>query len=133
MEKQPFTPAGVLALQQWLYQLPTPQFHMEINAMEADFEAWSLAYLELDANQLTFYNQLSSVAQNNLAHVIKLAARFKKPISLVQLQSSGDPEPEPEPGEDKLFKPKSSLAITSDNHGNDVVEGEVEIEVTYIS
>ena len=131
MQKQPFTPAGVLALQQWLYELPPLEFDAEILAMETDFEAWSLAHLELDTNQITFYNQLSAIAQYNLAYTITLAAMFKKPVSLVQLvQKSNESEP---PEEDKLFKPKSSLTITSDSEGNDVVEGDVEIEVTYIS
>lgn len=56
MEKQLFTPAEVLALQQWLYQLPTAAFNARILAMENNFEAWSLVHLELDANQYIFYN-----------------------------------------------------------------------------
>ena len=131
MEKQTFTPAGVLALQEWLYELPSVEFDVEILAMETDFEAWSLAHLELDSNQLTFYSQLSVVAKYNLAYTITLAAMFKKPISLVQIvQKSDDPEPT---DEGKLFKPKSSITITSDSEGKDVVEGDVEIEVTYVS
>ncbi|MEJ5994388.1 hypothetical protein WG904_08160 [Pedobacter sp. Du54] len=131
MEKQPFTPAGVLALQQWLYQLPPVEFDTEILAMETDFETWSLAHLALDNNQLTFYNQLSSVAQYNLAYTITLAAMFKKPVSLVQLvQNSNEPDSSES---DKLFKPKSTITITSNSDGNDVVEGDVEIEVTYLS
>lgn len=130
MEKQPFTPAGILALQHWLYQLPPHQFSAEIAAMETDFEGWSLEHLELDAHQLIFYKQLSALARNNLAYVITLAAKFKKRISLVHVfQKNNDSEPV----EDKLFKPKNTLAVTSDNQGNDVVEGEVEIEVSYLN
>nr|MBP8067592.1 hypothetical protein [Pedobacter sp.] len=103
MEREPFTPAGVLALQEWLYQLPQLEFDAQILAMESNFEAWSLVHLELDAQQLVFYNQLSTTAKNNLAYTVTLAAAYKKPISLIQLlQKSNDPEPE----EDKLFKPK---------------------------
>ena len=129
MEKHPFTPAGVLALREWLYQLPATQFDVEILAMNNNFEAWSLAHLELTVNQLKFYNQLSGIAKNNLAYTITLGATFKKPISLVQLllkESNDDPV-------DKLFKPKSTLAITSHSNGTQEVEGEVVIEVTYIS
>ena len=82
MEKQPFTPSGVLALQQWLYQLPPLEFSEEIRAMENNFEAWSLAHLVLDAQQLIFYNQLSSTGKNNLAYNVTLAAAYKKPNSL---------------------------------------------------
>ncbi len=130
MEREPFTPAGVLALQEWLYQLPQLEFDAQILAMESNFEAWSLVHLELDAQQLVFYNQLSTTAKNNLAYTVTLAAAYKKPISLIQLvQKSNDPEPE----EDKLFKPKSTLSVTSDSNGNYEVEGELEIEVTYTS
>ena len=130
MEKQPFTPSGVLALQQWLYQLPPLEFSEEVLAMENNFEAWSLAHLALDAQQLIFYNQLSRTAKNNLAYNVTLAAAYKKPIRLVQLLQKGD---EPEPEEDKLFKPKSTLAVTSDSNGAYEVEGGLEIEVTYLS
>ncbi len=130
MEKQPFTPSGVSALQQWLYQLPQLEFNAEIQAMETSFEAWSLAHLQLDAQQLAFYSQLSGTAKNNLAYNVTLAASYKKQISLVQLvQKSNEPEPE----EDKLFKPKSTLAVTSHNDGTYEVDGEVEIEVIYTS
>ncbi len=130
MEKQPFTPSGVLALQEWLYQLPQTEFDAEILAMQTNFEAWSLAHLELDSQQLTFYKELNVTAKNNLAYNITLASAYKKPISLTQevLRSSV-----PEPESDKLFKPKSSLAITSDGEGNYEVDGEVVIEVNYIS
>jgi len=131
MEKQSFTPAGVLALQQWLYELTPFEFDIEILAMESDFEAWALAHLDLDTNQISFYNQLSVVAQYHLAYTITLAARFKKAVSLVKIvQKSNETEPLQE---DKLFKPKSSLTITSDSEGLDIVEGDVEIEVTYVS
>ena len=131
MEREPFTPDGVLALQEWLYQLPPLQFNAEILAMENDFEAWSLAHLELDPQQLIFYNQLSTVAKNNLAYNVTLAASYKKPVSLVQLlQKNNEPEP---PEDDKLFKPKSTLSVTSDSNGNHEVNGELEIEVVYIS
>ena len=130
MEKQPFTPSGVLALQQWLYQLPQLEFDAEILAMETNFEIWSLAHLALDAQQLIFYNQLGSTAKNNLAYNVTLAAAYKKSIGLVQLlQKSDDADSE----EDKLFKPKSTLAVTSDSNGGYEVEGELEIEVTYLS
>jgi len=129
MEKQPFTPSGVLALKDWLYQLPTVQFDAELLAMNNNFEAWSLAHLELNTQQIEFYNQLSGIAKNNIAYNVTLAATFKKPISLVQslLRDSGD-DPV-----DKLFKINSSLAITSDNEGSEEVEGEAVIEVTYIN
>ena len=130
MEKQPFTPSGVLALQQWLYQLPPLEFSEEILSMERNFEVWSLAHLALDEQQLIFYNQLSRTGKNNLAYNVTLAAAYKKPISLVQLLQKSD---EPEPEEDKLFKPKSTLAVTSDGNGTYEVEGELEIEVTYLS
>lgn len=130
METQPFTPAGVLALQEWLYELPQLEFDSEILAMQTDFEAWSLAHLELDTAQLAFYDQLSPTAKTNLAYTVTLAAAHKKAITLnQQVQKMVDPDPE----SDKLFKPKSSLTVTSDGEGNYEVEGEVEIEVTYIS
>ncbi len=129
MEKQPFTPSGVLALKEWLYQLPTALFDAELLAMNNNFEAWSLAHLELTAKQLEFYNQLSGIAKNNLAYNVTLAATFKKPISLEQLllkDSNDDPV-------DKLFKPGSTISITSHNDGTQNVDGEVVIEVTYIT
>lgn len=130
MEKQLFTPSGVLALQQWLYQLPQLEFDAEILAMETNFEVWSLTHLTLDAQQIIFYNQLGGTAKNNLAYNVKLAAAYKKPIRLVQLlQKSDDADSE----EDKLFKPKSTLAVTSDSNGSYEVEGELEIEVTYLN
>ena len=128
MEREPFTPAGVTALEQWLYQLPQLEFNAEIVAMETNFESWSLAHLELDTKQIAFYNQLSRTAKNNLAYTITLAATYKKPISLVQLLQGAD---ESESEEDKLFKPTSSLVVTSHNDGTYEVDGEVEIEVTY--
>lgn len=129
MEKKPFTPSGVLALKEWLYQLPTPAFEAEVIAMHRDFEAWSLTHLELTAKQLEFYDQLSEIAKNNLAYGVTLAATFKKPISLVQLLAN-DSDDDPV---DKLFKPSSSLAITSHSDGTEEVDGEMVIEVTYIS
>lgn len=130
MEKQPFTPAGILALQEWLYQLPPLEFNAEILAMETNFEAWSLTHLELDAQQQLFYIKLSRTAKNNLAYNITLAAAYKKPISLIQQhQKSKDSGTE----EDKLFKPKSTLDVTSDGDGTYEVDGEVIIEVTYLS
>ncbi|MGF1924755.1 MAG: hypothetical protein ACQUHE_11295 [Bacteroidia bacterium] len=129
MDKQHFTPEGVLALQEWLYQLPNALFDEEILAMNDDFEAWSLAHLELTEKQLEFYDQLGSMAKNNLAYNVTLAATFKKPIKLEQLLlRDGNDDPV-----DKLFKPKSSLTITSQSNGNQEVDGEVIIEVTYLS
>lgn len=134
METQPFTPTGVLALQDWLYELPQLKFDEEILAMQTDFEAWSLAHLELETEQLAFYAQLSPTAKTNLAYNVTLAAAHKKVITLTQqVQKMDDPDPEPEPESDKLFKPKSSLTVTSDGEGNYEVDGEVEIEVTYLS
>ncbi|RZK26468.1 MAG: hypothetical protein EOO43_02720 [Flavobacterium sp.] len=127
MPKQPFTPAGVTALKIWLYELPPLEFNNEITAMQTDFESWSLNHLDLTNEQLDFYSQLSSVAQTNLAYNVTLGAMFKRPISLVQLFDGKKDQK----GEDKLFKPKSSLTITSDGNGDDLVEGEVVIEVEY--
>ena len=76
------------------------------------------------------FRSLSRTAKNNLAYNVTLAAAYKKPISLVQLLQKSD---EPEPEEDKLFKPKSTLAVTSDSNGMYGVEGELEIEVTYLN
>lgn len=129
MEKQPFTPEGVLALQTWLYQLPPLDFDAEIIAMTNDFEAWSLAHLELDEIQLDFYLQLSPTAKQNLAYLVTLAATYKNPVSLIQhqLKSGGE-----EPPEDKLFKPKSTLQVTSHIDGSYEVEGDLTIDVSYV-
>lgn len=130
MEKQPFTPEGVLALNQWLYSLPPLEFNAQIKAMEINFEAWSLAHLELDEQQLAFYNRLSGTAKSNLAYNVTLGCSYKKPVSLVQLLQKID---EPSVEGDKLFEPKSTLTVTSHNDGSYDVDGEVVIEVTYIS
>lgn len=127
MEKQPFTPEGVAALQAWLNQLPSLQFDAEIAAMHRNFELWALAHLELNPQQLQFYQQLSVVAKENLIYLVTLAAAYKQPISLTQ---EGGEEPPPE---DKLFKPKSTLAITSHTGGDYDVDGELVIEVVYLS
>ncbi|SFH19389.1 hypothetical protein [Pedobacter insulae] len=130
MEKQPFTPAGILALQQWLYKLPPLQFNEEILTMNTNFEAWSLAHLELTTAQLTFFNQLSETAKSDLACKIQLGAAYKKLITLIQHQQKSSA---PIPEEDKLFEPKSSITVTSHSDGTYDVNGEVEIAVTYIS
>jgi len=130
MEKQPFTPAGVLALQQWLYQLPQLQFDEEILSMQTNFETWSLAHLELTVKQLAFFNKLSETAKNDLACKVQLGAAYKKSITLIQYQQKSS---DPVPPDDKLFEPKSSITVTSHNDGTYNVNGEVEIEVTYIN
>jgi|GEM_PF-1585245 len=127
MKKYPFTPEGITALQTWLNALPPAHFDAEIAAMQADFEQWSVNHLDLEPHQTQFYLSLSETAKKNLAYLVTLAASYKRTVSLVQ---EGDTE---EPPEDKLFKPKSTLAVTSHNGGDYEVDGELIIDVTYIS
>jgi len=126
MEKEPFTPEGLTALQSWLNGLASAQFDAEIAAMQQDFERWASRHLELSAEQSQFYEAMSATAKQNLAYLVTLAAAYKRNVSLVQ-------EGPGEPSEDKLFRPKSSLSVTTHQGGGYDVDGELVIEVRYIA
>lgn len=132
MEKQPFTPAGVAAVQQWLSSLPDAELNAEVLKMETGFEQWVLAHFELNEAQHHFFDKMSHTAQKNLKYLVILAVQYRRSVTLTQQYVKSNVESD-EPDADKLFKPKSSLAVTSNNDGDYEVGGSLEIEVTYLT
>jgi hypothetical protein len=126
MERQPFTTAGILALQQWLYGLNDVELEAEALAIETNFNVWVLAHIELTQKQLASFNGMSKRVLNFLSSNSGLAVSNRLPINL--LKEGG----EQEPIDDKLFKPKSSLMIIAHSNGTYEVSGSFDILVQYL-
>lgn len=129
MEKQPFTTAGVNALQNWLNSLTDLQLQEQVLLMERDFTAWVMSHFELSARQLLSYNNLAAEVLSFVAWQSTFAVANRRPLHLIteySIQRNNDDD-------GKLFKPKSSLALVAYNDGSFEVGGSFEIEVNYVN
>ncbi|MES2418418.1 MAG: hypothetical protein V4541_09535 [Bacteroidota bacterium] len=129
MEKQPFTTEGVLALQNWLYNLSNAELEAEVLAMKANFTGWVLTYLLLDETQLAYFDNMSATPMEFLAFQTTFAVANRRPINLMKQA----PKNNNALFDDKLFEPESKLAVTSHSNGSYEVSGELNIEVSYIN
>ena len=126
MHKQPFTQAGFRALQAQLYQLNDTLLQLEADAIVLNFEHWFFNHLDVSLNQLSFLNEINPKALSFIAKQTSFAIANRLPVSL-----SKDEEEDDKTG--KVIKPKSSFTVTAGSDGQMVVEGELLLQIYYVS
>jgi len=126
MHKQPFTQAGFLALQAQLYQLNDTLLQLEADAIALNFEHWFFNHLDVSLNQLSFLNEISPKALSFIAKQTSFAVANRLPVSLLKDEEEGDKT-------GKVIKPKSSFTVTAGSDGQMVVEGELLLQIYYVS
>ena len=126
MHKQPFTQAGFLALQAQLYQLNDTLLQLEADAIALNFEHWFFNHLDVSLNQLSFLNEISPKALSFIAKQTSFAVANRLPVSLLKDEEEGDKT-------GKVIKTKSSFTVTAGSDGQMVVEGELLLQIYYVS
>lgn len=125
MQKQQFTPAGVMALQTELYMLSNVQLLVEVDDLQLNFKNWINTHLDLSAAQLNFLTELDPRAFSFLVTQTAIAVANRLSISL---------EKEPDDDDDKtgkVIKPKSLFTTTANSEGNVNTTGELIIQIYY--
>lgn len=127
MQKQPFTQAGFVALQTELYLLNDTLLQLEADEIALNFKGWMNDHFELSSNQTEFMNQLNPKAVSFLSSQTSFAVANRLPITLAK------EEEEEEEKIGKVIKPKSNFTVTADASGNMVAEGDLLIQIYYLT
>lgn len=128
MQKQPFTQAGFLALQTELYLLNDTLLQLEADEIALNFKGWMNDHFELGASQTEFMNQLNPKAVSFLSSQTSFAVANRLPISLAK-EDEGDDDDK----SGKVIKPKSNFTVTAAASGNMVAEGDLLIQIYYLT
>lgn len=130
MQKQPFDETGLQNLLQKLYALPDQELSEQAYALRNQPKLWINGHFNLDTDQLQFLQDMPPAAAGFLGLQGGFAIENRLPVTLNRIHS-GKRSDDGEPKQDKLFKTVSNLSTESDNNGQIIPGGELNIEVTY--
>jgi hypothetical protein len=131
MEKQPFNEAGLEHVLQSLYALPDADLTEASYAFRNQPKLWIVGHFTLEPAQLEFLEKMTPAATSFLGHQGGFAMEHRLPVTLIKKQDAA-PLPKGDKEQDKLFKPTSNFAVQTDSMGQDVVSGDLKLEVTYL-
>lgn len=124
MEKFPFTPEGVEALCQQLYQLADTALALEAAALATDFNAWVKAHFLMTPEQVTYLESLHTEVNRFLAFQTSFAVGHRLPIVLNKPTLTGVRA-------SKLFDPKASITLHILPDQSYTAVGQVTLDITY--
>lgn len=126
MQKKPFSQPGFELLQTELYALDDVLLQLEADAIAINFKAWMNQHFELSVKQLTFLNLIDQKAVYFLEMQTSFAVANRLPITLQKTEDDDEKT-------GKVIKPKSKFTVTADSAGKLSVEGDLEIQIYYLS
>mgnify|MGYP006145825787 CR=1 FL=1 len=122
MEKFEFSPTGVAALCQQLYQLDDTALDVEASFIAVDFKAWAIAHVAFTESQIVYLDELPLATIQFLAFQTSFAVRHRLPITLIKPEQAGARA-------SKLFKPKAEMELTVLPDDSYTAEGELLLTV----
>ena len=128
MEKQPFTNAGFIALQAWLYGLSDADLALEAQHVLDDFIEWMSDHFELTVAQSTFLNEISKLMISFLAAQTSIAIANRLPITLIKPEADGRVDGDVR----KVIQTQNSLVAGADARGGYNPTGSLDIIIEYV-
>lgn len=128
MERQPFNESGLQLLLAELYALPNERLNVESMLLREAPKAWIERHFLLNDAQQKFLDHMPGRVLAFIGEQGSFAIGNRLEVLLEK-----EREPSGDDDQDKLFKPKSNLFISTDNQGNTIAGGNLVLEIKYLN